>query len=107
MRPKNDDLNKLLAACNTCAKTWGMDILYDQPTHDKGVKHSPQPQDLDRDKSSAFHISIAWSLEEPSEAQLSMIEEKRCEVLRQCGIDFECVKIKVGNVVTDVPLPKS
>lgn len=106
MRPENDDLNKLLAACNTCAKALGMVALYDQPTHDKGVKASSQTQGLDEDKSSAFHISIAWTLEKPSEAQQRMIERSARDQLREIDIDFKCVKVKVGNVVTDVHLPK-
>ena len=106
MRPEHDDLNKLLAACNTCAKALGMVALYDQLAYDEGVKAFSQTQDLDQDKSSAFHISIAWTLEKPSEAQQRMIDRNACDQLREIDIHFKCVKVKVGNVVTDVQLPK-
>ena len=104
-RPRHDDLNKLLAACNTCASSWGLDALYEQPASDSGAKASSQTHDPYKDTSSAFHISVAWTLEKPSEAQQRMIVGEACEQLRGIGIDLDCVKVKIGNVVTGVSLP--
>ncbi len=104
-KPVNDDLNKLLAACNACVKAWGMNPLYTNSGSDHGGETSSQTQKLGQDESSAFHVSIAWTLGKPSDAQQTMLEGKAYDQLRGIGTDFACVKIKVGNVVTDVPLP--
>ena len=85
-RPRDDDLNKLLAACNACARAWSMDLLYAVATSDEGVNAASQTQDCDQDRSSAFHISVAWTLEKPSAAQRGKSQGKPAIDYRQSAL---------------------
>lgn len=100
-RPENDDLNKLLSACNTCAKTWGLDLLYSQNSDNSCQSLVTKP-----DTSGAFHISIAWTLRQPTYADQEVINTRAARDLAEMTIEFSSVKIKIGNVVTDVQLSK-
>jgi U6 snRNA phosphodiesterase len=98
-KPANDDLNKLLRACNTCAKDWHLPLLYDQA----GKDESSSVQAFDR--SSAFHISIAWTLHDPVTDQKDQKSSKPLEPVTGIFIDLASVLMKVGNSVTEIPLP--
>lgn len=63
-----------------------------------------------QDLSAAFHISIAWTLTEPS---LELVEltksmtHNQFDRIKKIEISVEEIKAKVGNFVTSMPLPKS
>ena len=90
-KPDNDDLEKLLRACNACASKFDLLQLYSNAG--------------DRDRSSSFHISIAWALHKPG---ISKEEAESMPVdlfVPSIKTSFKEVKVKIGNVVTDIPLP--
>ena len=62
-----------------------------------------------QDVSDAFHISIAWTLEQPSFELLARTKSLFAdgfEDVKKISFDVEEMKVKVGNVVTNIPLPK-
>lgn len=63
-----------------------------------------------QDLSSAFHISIAWTLTAPTEELLALtksVMHDRIDTIKQIQVAVEEIKAKVGNAVTGIPLPKS
>jgi U6 snRNA phosphodiesterase len=103
-KPANDELNKLLRACNACASSWGMDRLYASSTERKRAQDVVLPSASSEDRSSAFHISIAWTLQTPTVRALGSVATQVNGSLRDTVITFSSVKIKIGNVVSNVPL---
>ncbi|KAJ9629208.1 uncharacterized protein PV06_00715 [Exophiala oligosperma] len=99
-RPRNDELNKLLSACNAVARRLGLAELY----ANKGtcVDKVDLSEQLERsDMTDAFHISIAWALQEPdkqAKEQLGKLND-----LKPIDIGFSELKLKLGNVVVDIP----
>jgi hypothetical protein len=62
------------------------------------------------DFSNAFHISIAWTLEQPDQDLLDVTKSVATDQLkaaREVAVKVEEIKAKVGNVVTNIPLPKN
>lgn len=62
------------------------------------------------DHSDAFHISIAWTLQSPESELLDLtrtIAMDHMKKLDQIQVHTEEIKSKVGNVVTNIPLPKA
>lgn len=58
------------------------------------------------DFSSHFHISIGWSLEEPSSQVLEKTRTADRSTIQEIRVKFNDVKMKIGNAVTVVPLSK-
>jgi Uncharacterised conserved protein len=56
------------------------------------------------DCSSAFHISIAWQLEEASKAEKERIVDIDIGNIQGMEIRFDTLKIKIGNSVKNLPL---
>ena len=103
-KPTNDDLNKLLRACNDCATSWNLDQLY-APSKSKGSGRTDLDPSKDvQDQSSAFHISIAWSLDAPDENDHQTMASLKSNLLDDIAIQFSVVKVKIGNMVSDVSL---
>ncbi|OCK77080.1 hypothetical protein K432DRAFT_359258 [Lepidopterella palustris CBS 459.81] len=110
-RPTNDELNRLLQACNQAAEVFGLPRLYTGDGDTRHEKQNSQPQDL----SSSFHISIAWTLAEPlPETHALLTSDPVARFVdtdvRKLEVGFEAVKVKIGNVVSTVGLglrPKS
>jgi U6 snRNA phosphodiesterase len=100
-QPRNDDLNKLLTACNGCAKSLGLEQLYANSTE---TASRQSQDDLSRSNSSSFHISIAWALASPTVTMAETLESVILTRLRQEVVNFSTVKMKIGNVVIEVPL---
>jgi Uncharacterised conserved protein len=75
----------------------------------------PQPQfvpPINRPPDDSFHVSIGWRLQAPSkesENWLKSAEGKSLcrEYFDNLRINFDTVKLKVGNIVTNVPLYSS
>lgn len=96
-RPPNDDLNKLLSACNKCARKSKLPELYHEPTGEPHAKSN--------DKDDFFHMSTAWTLQEPSTQAIEAVQQAMSARLKQTTVSFSTVKLKVGNAVHDVALP--
>jgi len=64
------------------------------------------------DCSEQFHISIAWSLNPPEAGTMDLIMRNEAvttsmeEDLRNMKIEFQAVKIKMGNTINSVELSK-
>jgi U6 snRNA phosphodiesterase len=99
-KPANDDLNKLLRACNTCANDWHLPLLYDQA----GKDESSSVQAFDR--SSAFHISVAWTLYNPNIDEDDTNSRKVSDDAAGIPINFDAVLMKIGNSVTQIRLSR-
>ena len=119
-KPAGDELNRLLFASNECVKSFGLRTLYDEggkdclnssPTASESTSsakerdkkgHGTSPSS---DRTTSFHISIAWQLDEPTYRQKEIqIGEERLGMAVGLKIDFNCVKLKIGNAVVDIPL---
>lgn len=96
-KPDNDDLNKLLRACNAWARKHERDELYAESTSASDATHA--------DQSSAFHISIAWALDRPKGSEPALTPGLQNTDLDWFKITFRELKVKIGNVVTDIELP--
>ncbi|PLB50696.1 hypothetical protein P170DRAFT_435870 [Aspergillus steynii IBT 23096] len=113
-KPEHDNLNRLLGISNRCLALYGQPPLY-EPPHEPGAeresrssgKSAPksavkQPQM--RDYSECFHISLAWSLTGPSPEDRDQVAEIDLRRLSGLRIPFDCVKAKLGNQITSIPL---
>jgi hypothetical protein len=62
------------------------------------------------DISDAFHISIAWTLSSPSQGLLELTESTTVDYRKEISriqVKIEEIKSKVGNLVTNIPLPET
>ncbi|EZF34978.1 U6 snRNA phosphodiesterase [Trichophyton mentagrophytes] len=107
-RPANNGLNQLLRLSNSSLACFGQPPLYESPAGTQKRKHGRQaghqrnssssPSSVDTDYTGCFHISIAWTLEEPShdeKERLTSIELPARELI----IKFNNVKLKIGNQI--------
>ena len=86
----SNPLSTLLSKCNTVAEIFSLPLLY---AHKTGVD------------SGAFHLSLAWTLDGISEDEKTRTEKLLDDDgVKGWEIDVEGVKVKIGNVVTHVPL---
>lgn len=117
-RPAGDGLNKLLRVCNTVVGELGQGVLYakpSQPNEQGGNKrrktsevNAVEGEEEKQDLSDSFHVSIAWTLEEPSEEVMELARASAGNAFENVkGITFRVdeIKAKVGNVITTVKLP--
>ena len=129
-RPERDSLNRLLRLSNRALAKHGQPPLYETPitlggtsrertasTTDGGStggsktpSRRPQSRTAARDTeevkdySECFHISIAWSLIEPSTLDQEAISKIDLGKAKELMVRFDCVKAKIGNNVTSIPL---
>ena len=62
------------------------------------------------DLSDSFHISIAWTLKSPESELLKLTRTVAMDHMKefdQVQVHTGEIKSKVGNVVTNIPLPKA
>ena len=123
-RPGNDGLNHLLAATNCIARDSGLEMLYtDQevsrdvlseeesqvgeiPAGGKGRKSAKRGRlaaTIPADHTSNFHFSIAWQLQDPGKGIIESADV--LESMEYLSISCDCVKVKIGNAIHDIPLP--
>ncbi|KUJ24332.1 uncharacterized protein LY89DRAFT_679489 [Mollisia scopiformis] len=124
LKPDLNALNKLLHISNSVVQEHGQPPLYSKPATTKSdVKarnHSGKRRSINhnsallykdmQDLSSAFHISIAWTLTDPSQELLDLTKSAKLnhfDPVKQIQVVVEDIKVKIGNVVTSLPLPKS
>ncbi|KAH8744900.1 hypothetical protein F5883DRAFT_439431 [Diaporthe sp. PMI_573] len=100
----NDELSALLRNCNRLVSSYGQPELYAT----RGSGH-----DASSCVSDAFHVSLAWSFTAPT-AELSQRTadvfarpEFRDAILSHISIPVDGIKVKIGNVVTNVALPET
>jgi U6 snRNA phosphodiesterase len=123
-KPEGDGLNRLLDVCNGTVEEYSQPSLYAASRHarERPLKVTAWPRKQGRnnivptpkteevsDYSSAFHISVAWTLEQPSSFVMnstkSAINDEAFEALESVPITVDAVKVKVGNIVTSIFLP--
>ncbi|KAF2163997.1 hypothetical protein M409DRAFT_68223 [Zasmidium cellare ATCC 36951] len=109
-RTEGRELPRLLQACNRLAKDFGQPLLYeeDEPTRSKPLEAEQNVKD-----SEAFHVSIAWSLQPPTSQRLEktvgLQQAVPADLRKRIGktrIDFADVKVRVGQDVSSIALPK-
>jgi len=96
-----NELNNLLHVSNTAVQKYGQPPLYTQPVGGKRASRSKI-----EDKSDAFHISIAWTLEKQDDDLLQTVEAELADIKKDITVEVNEVKVKIGNVITSVPLGK-
>lgn len=110
-RPTNDALNRLLKTSNHALSLFDQPPLYDNPVSSEQTDKKRKRRTLGhvhqdkRDFSECFHISTAWSLNEPCSEDKSRVKAVHLENLREITIHFDGVKIKIGNQILNVELP--
>lgn len=104
---EDDALLKLLRTCNSVAVEYGQPKLYeDDDVHGGGRRPSRQTPKI----SEKFHISIAWSLEEPPSSGRTIAGETACDArdlppaVHSLRVPFGEVKVRIGQDVTSMPL---
>lgn len=123
-KPERNGLNRLLTVCNGTVEEFSQPPLYaaSKSTRQPSLKVNrsqrkyrrshvdPLPKcDEALDFSSAFHISIAWALEQPSSFAMDItkaaINDEIFESLRKVSMKVDTLKVKVGNIVTSISMP--
>lgn len=121
-RPTNDGLNCLLGLSNRALASFGQPPLYEKmPQELSGLETGPITRRSDDyryqldmkppgvgagDYSHCFHISLAWSLAEPSgddQARLAAIDLRES---MEFMVRFDCVKAKIGNNIASIHLSR-
>lgn len=114
---RNPELARLLGRCNDAVAAYGQPRLYarsgggqgggpDIESGGGGVESADGKDSVDE----AFHVSIAWSFTEPTEevqertAAVFARDEFQRGIVDGITIPVDGVKVKIGNVVTNVPL---
>jgi U6 snRNA phosphodiesterase len=126
-KPEGDELNRLLTVCNETVEDYSQPLLYasPRPASEQSSKANAPPKRLGQKKmssspregdildfSSAFHVSIGWTLEQPSsyvtDITKATTKDTIFESLKTVSIKVDTLKVKVGNIVTSIPLaPKA
>ncbi|KAI9805431.1 MAG: hypothetical protein M1825_000682 [Sarcosagium campestre] len=118
-------LNRLLHVANETAFEFGYPPLYTKaepsspvvPGRSRDAMRKPnhltqrRAPEMKRpeDQSAHFHVSVAWTLEEPPSAIVAATASETvafalAQIQASLHADFASVKLKIGNTVTDVPL---
>lgn len=101
---EDDELMRLLRACNSTANVYNQPRLYEDDGHGKRL-HKERGQNDDEQElqvAKKFHISIAWSLERPPNGDAA--REDLPSVIRQLSVSFKEVKVRIGQDVTSLSL---
>lgn len=115
-RSQRHPLVSLLARCNSQVAAVGQPTLYGQRTAAESGGDGTKNADSNEDAiASAFHVSVAWTLSdsihawtEPTEqAYAAWKQSQRRERGTPLRIYVDGVKVKIGNVVSDIPLAAS
>jgi hypothetical protein len=93
-----------LHACNNSAREFGLVQLYADPGND-GIQANNKGHKIP-DRSSAFHISVAWTLQKPTEEAADRLSQTVLGQCQELEIKFDCIKLKIGNTVLDILLDK-
>jgi len=129
-KPESDGLNKLLHVCNSVVKQYGQPPLYPKPPTGPAFtprkkQHKRSSQENSRapynkihsnmdwtdmqDATDTLHISLAWTLQNPSKDLLELtdtVAKDHLKLLQEIEVRVNEIKCKVGNIVTSMPLPR-
>ncbi|KAF4769220.1 hypothetical protein HAV15_008473 [Penicillium sp. str.  len=109
-RPSHDGLNRLLKLSNDTLARFGQPPLYATAlTQGKQTSVSLRGKSSSlsgEDFSGCFHISLAWSLSEPSLKERERVAGVDLRALHEMRVGFDSVKAKIGNIVSSIPLGK-
>ncbi|KAK2073826.1 hypothetical protein P8C59_008074 [Phyllachora maydis] len=108
----NPELTELLRRLNRVARDYDLPELYNwaEKEDGRGGKMGGGERKEGDTVGHAFHISIAWSFGQPSEERQREARHAfgEClqgqEDLRDLSIRVDCIKAKIGNVITTIPL---
>lgn len=125
-QPKQDELNKLLNASNSVARARRLPMLYEDNGTLADLPSLPRKKlklwsaeetseevvtsiHRTNDRTGRFHISLAWTLDNPIADKRKKIRSVRAEgpamdEALKLKISFESVKVKIGNIVHNVPI---
>ncbi|RKF62823.1 U6 snRNA phosphodiesterase [Erysiphe neolycopersici] len=124
-RHGNNELQKLLRISNTTIQRHGLLPLYENLNSFRDLtsclENSSRAQGSSSDcrvenqmpisdsrlSFNTFHVSIAWSLEPPSQSHMEWMETTNDEIFENISkihTVFENVKVKIGNAVISIPL---
>ena len=112
-QPANNELNSLLQLSNRVAASFGQPPLYDEPHSRTAKKNRTQAYGVESESeetpesqyvSSKFHISIAWTLNAPSQNMKEETHSADLTALRNAPVTFTSVKAKIGNSVSSLYL---
>ncbi|KAF1969898.1 hypothetical protein BU23DRAFT_231853 [Bimuria novae-zelandiae CBS 107.79] len=122
-KPVQDELNRLLDACNDAADKCGHPPLYvgdigDGPMEEsvpskkarkwrKSTQNESTPTQTKStiDRTQNFHVSIAWNLTEPDPEWVTLVQSVDVsKFIASPHGPFEGVKAKLGNVVNNIEL---
>lgn len=107
-KPKDDNLNRLLRISNQILGSYGQPSLYaaEKGSENGGSKHDKSKSRLTEaeDFTNCFHISLAWSLTEPSLEEQERVSSIALDEMKFLEISFSSVKAKIGNVVHSLNL---
>jgi len=102
-------LLKLLHTCNSVAVKYGQPKLYEDDNEYSGTQQTPKRMSNSKIPEK-FHISIAWSLEEPPSSNATSASDTACNTLNlpsaihSLRVPFGEVKVRIGQDVTSMPL---
>ena len=106
-KPVNNELNRLLKACNQSAADFGLPQLHGTTldTRKSGGLTATTDDCKSRPSLSAlFHVSIAWRLNTPEEGASPTAGISDLKQSLRIPIHFDAVKVKIGNEVKDLLL---
>jgi hypothetical protein len=118
-KPAQNELNRLLGACNDAAQKCGHPGLYsggkgDGPMERETSAANPRKRRKSSqvekpaeevDYTENFHVSIAWGLVEPDPAWIRLVQDLDISKhVDEIEMSFHVVKAKIGNVVNNIDL---
>lgn len=114
-KPEGNALNRLLQLSNRALARFEQPPLYESSQDVAAVRksngggttlprESSDSGQTGADYSHCFHISLAWSLTGLSSAESELIGGVDLQKVRELSVRFDCVKVKVGNHVSSIPL---
>ncbi|KAK5700264.1 poly(U)-specific 3'-to-5' RNA exonuclease [Elasticomyces elasticus] len=122
-KPAQDELAKLLRSCNEIAGGFEQPLLYTQDSIEGESLDAAKQHGGDGDDGGKFHISLAWSLTEPTggdgtiaattEVAHGKVEKSEPNTapaaieteMKGLSMTFSEVKVRIGQDVHSLPLP--
>ncbi|QDS67855.1 hypothetical protein FKW77_007608 [Venturia effusa] len=119
--PKQNELNRLLDACNQAAASTHQPKLYvpsdgaaipesDSKKQKTSNAHTGSEKAVSTDSvsipdcSDFFHVSLAWSLSSQQLDEEAWASDASQNAFKRLGTTFDVVKVKIGNVITPIAL---